>query len=174
VAGEAEVEAERGEIVGLRQQVQRPRQAQVQLVAIERHAFDGLEDLGEVDRRAPHLGGDLGQGPATGRIGAKHKLGAVGEPTASRRPADGAAGARSESAAGQGEGETLGLQRLEGAGGEAVAELGGQRLGLRVDAAALVVEGQGRARRSRGWGASSRSTSGSSAKDRQASPPATG
>ena len=50
VAGEAEVEPEGGQIVVLRKEVERARETQAQLVAIERHALDLLEHLRQVDR----------------------------------------------------------------------------------------------------------------------------
>ena len=50
VAGEAEVESERGEVVVLREQVQRPRETQPEMIAIERQALDLLEHLREIHR----------------------------------------------------------------------------------------------------------------------------
>ena len=60
VAGEAEVQAQRGQILILREKIQRPRQAKAQLVAIERYALHLLEDLRQIDRGSSQLGGDLG------------------------------------------------------------------------------------------------------------------
>ena len=42
VAGEAEIEAQRRQIVVLADQIERPRQPQPELVAIERDPFDTL------------------------------------------------------------------------------------------------------------------------------------
>ena len=48
MAGEAEVQREGGYIVVLRDQVQRPRQAQAKVIAIQRESFDLLECLRQV------------------------------------------------------------------------------------------------------------------------------
>ena len=77
VAGEAEVHAERRQIVLAAKQVQRPRQPQAQMVAIERHRLDLLEHLRQINRRYPDFGGDLGQRPAPRQIRGQHELGAV-------------------------------------------------------------------------------------------------
>ena len=74
VAGEAEVEAKSGQVVILPEEIQRPREPQSQLVAIQRQTFDLLEDLRQINRRAAHFGGDLGQRPASRQIARQHEL----------------------------------------------------------------------------------------------------
>jgi hypothetical protein len=64
VAGEAEVEGQRGQVLRIAQQIERKGEPQLQLVAVERQAFDLLEDLGQVARRDA----DLGQGPAPAEV----------------------------------------------------------------------------------------------------------
>src|SRR5262249_48681967 len=74
VAGKAEIEAERGQIVILAKEIERAGKAQPQLVAVERRRFHLLEDLGEIDRRDADLPGDLGECPAPCEIGGEHQL----------------------------------------------------------------------------------------------------
>ena len=50
VAGEAEIQAQRGQILILREEIQRAGQPQPQLVAIERHTLHLLKDLRQIDR----------------------------------------------------------------------------------------------------------------------------
>src|SRR5690242_2135252 len=63
VAGEAEVHAERGEVVISAKQIQGARQPQAEVVAIERHGFDLLKHLRQVDRRDADFRADLGKRP---------------------------------------------------------------------------------------------------------------
>src|SRR5882762_2553864 len=60
VAGKAKVEAEGCEVVILSEKIQRARQAQSQLIAIQGHAFDLLENLREINRGAADFRGNLG------------------------------------------------------------------------------------------------------------------
>jgi hypothetical protein len=55
VAGKTKVQAQGRKILVAGEQIERSRQPQAQLVAIQRETFDLLENLGEVHRRAPHL-----------------------------------------------------------------------------------------------------------------------
>src|SRR5690242_15293128 len=54
VAGEAELQTESGQVVILRQKIQRTRQPQAQLIAVQGETFDLLEDLREINGRAAH------------------------------------------------------------------------------------------------------------------------
>src|SRR5258708_7395684 len=63
VAGEAQIQTKRGEVVVLRDEVERAREPQAPLVAIERHALDGLKypretrgPLSRCRRSCPRLG----------------------------------------------------------------------------------------------------------------------
>ena len=49
VAGKAEIERQRRQIIRARQQIEGAGKAQAQVIAVERHAFDLLEHLGEID-----------------------------------------------------------------------------------------------------------------------------
>src|SRR5262249_11768801 len=75
VTGEAEIEAQRGEVVILRQQIERSCESELHLTAIQRHAFHLLKDLREVDRGMANFGADLGQCPAPGRSARQHHFG---------------------------------------------------------------------------------------------------
>ena len=59
------------------EQMQRARQPQPQLIAIERHGLDLLENLRQIDRRDADLRRDLAQRPAPRQIRGQHQLGAV-------------------------------------------------------------------------------------------------
>jgi hypothetical protein len=65
VTGKAQVETQAGEVVILTQQIQRPRQPQAQLIAVQWHTLHLLEQLSEIYRRDADLDCDLGQSPAT-------------------------------------------------------------------------------------------------------------
>src|SRR6185437_1338360 len=54
VAGEAELERQASQVNAVAEQGERPAEPQPQLVAVQRHAFQLLEHLGQVDRRAAH------------------------------------------------------------------------------------------------------------------------
>ena len=49
VTVEAEIEAQRGQVVILREQVERSSQSELHLIPVQRHAFDLLKHLREVD-----------------------------------------------------------------------------------------------------------------------------
>ena len=77
VAGKAELEADRGQVVMRSEQVERPCQPQTQVIAVKRHRFERLEKLGQIDRRDTHLRRDLAECPAASKIARKHQLRAV-------------------------------------------------------------------------------------------------
>ena len=56
---------QRGEVVAVGESVQRAREPQVQLVAIQRHRFHLLEHLREVHGRHADLGRSFGSGPVS-------------------------------------------------------------------------------------------------------------
>src|SRR5258706_16122698 len=105
VAGEAQIQTKRGEVVVLRDEVERAREAQAPLVAIERHAFDGLENPREMHRRAAHLRGDLGERPAPRGIAREDELGAIDKALVARTPVGFMGWARSQRTPHQWEGE---------------------------------------------------------------------
>ena len=53
VTVEAEIEAQRGEVIVLRKEVERSSQSELHLVPVQRHAFDLLKDLSEVTGEWP-------------------------------------------------------------------------------------------------------------------------
>ena len=55
VAGKAEIETERGQILILAEQIECTGKPQPQLVAVKWRRLDLLEDLGEVNRRDAHF-----------------------------------------------------------------------------------------------------------------------
>src|SRR5690349_5835983 len=74
VARESDILREARKVFPLREQVQRARETQPQVVPIERHPFRLLEDLREVHRRTFHLGRDLAQRPASRQISREQYL----------------------------------------------------------------------------------------------------
>jgi uncharacterized protein YdhG (YjbR/CyaY superfamily) len=147
VAGEAEVEAQRCEVMVLRKQMERAGKAQSQLIAIERHAFDLLKHLSEVDGRAANLGGDLGQGPAARRVACKHELDAIDQTAPSRASGGRMRCARPQCALRQGQGQAFGFKELGHIASQAVTEQGYEGLGAGIDAQPLRVKCGCRARR---------------------------
>ena len=59
VAGEAEVERERRQVVGVRQLDQRARETKLHDVALQRYALEAAEHIGEVGRRRADRPGDV-------------------------------------------------------------------------------------------------------------------
>ena len=116
MAGEAEVQAQGGEVVVLPEKIQRTRQAQPQLVAIQGQAFDLLEDLGQVHGGAAHLCGDLGQRPAACQITGEHELGPVHQALASDTGAGDVRGARPQRPLHQGQGQGFRFQGFRSRG----------------------------------------------------------
>src|SRR5262249_46342654 len=68
VTGETEIQAQSRQIIVLTNQIERSGEPQPPLAAIQRHAFDPLERLREINRRSANLGGDLVQHPAPRQI----------------------------------------------------------------------------------------------------------
>jgi hypothetical protein len=77
MAGEAEIEAKCGQVVILPEKIQRSREPQAQLIAVQGLTFHLLEDLREIYRGAAYFGGDLGQCPSPGEIARQYKLGPI-------------------------------------------------------------------------------------------------
>ena len=122
MAVETEVETQRREVVILREELQRPRESQPQLVAIERDPFDLLEYLREVNRRMADLGRNLRQGPPSRRIACEDEFCPVCEPLPSETPTWDMGGARSQRSSGKRQREAFGFERLRDALSKAVPQ----------------------------------------------------
>src|SRR5687768_18022076 len=68
VAGEAQIHAQCGEILRLAEQLERPRQPQAQLIAIQGRAFELLKHLSQINRRYADLRADVCERPASREI----------------------------------------------------------------------------------------------------------
>ena len=77
MTGEADFKSERCEIRVSIEQIERSRETELKLVAIEGHSLDLLEDLGEIDGGAMDFCGDVGEGPAAGEVGGEEELDAI-------------------------------------------------------------------------------------------------
>ena len=82
MAGEAKLQAQSGQVVVLPEKIQRPGQAQPQLIAIQRKAFHLLEDLSQIYRGPAHFSSDFGQRPPTPEIARQQELRAIHQPPA--------------------------------------------------------------------------------------------
>src|SRR5882757_234350 len=107
VTGEAEVKAQGCQIVVPCQKIQRTRQPQPQLVAIQRYAFDLLEDLSEIDGRAAYFSSNPGQGPASRGVAHEHELDPIHQTLMSSAGARCVGGAWAQRSPYQGQGEAL-------------------------------------------------------------------
>ena len=83
VAGEAEIEAQSGEVVVAGEEIESTRKAQTQLIAVQRQAFDLLENLREINGRAANFRGDFRERPTAGQVACENELDAVNEALAS-------------------------------------------------------------------------------------------
>jgi hypothetical protein len=77
VAGETEIQAQGRQVIVLTNQIERPGEPQPQLVTIQRHAFDPLEDLRKIDRRSANLCGNFVERPAPREITCKCQFYAI-------------------------------------------------------------------------------------------------
>jgi hypothetical protein len=142
VARKAQLGGQCGQIVVLRNQVQRSGEAQPQLIAIEGNAFGLLEHLCQIYRRAADFRGDVRERPAPGKIAGQQDFDAVSQPAARTSRSGFVRCAWAQASANQGEHEALGLQRLDGAVVQAMPKQGDQGLCARVDAVMLPTESE--------------------------------
>src|SRR4051812_48267152 len=140
VAGEAELQAQRGEIVVLAEQIEGPREAQAQLIPIQRHAFHLLKDLREIYGRAADLGGDLSERPAARQICREYELHSIHEflPTHARLCVP--LCAWPERTTHECQRQTLGFQLLRDTATQTVPKKRDERLRARIDAQPLLAE----------------------------------
>ena len=112
VAVEPEVQAQRREVVISREKLQRSRQPQPQLVAIQGDPLNLLEYLREVHRGTPNLGRDLGKRPSSCWIAREYEFRPVSEPLSSSTRTWNVGGSYSQGTCGECQREALRLQRL--------------------------------------------------------------
>jgi len=74
VAGEAEVEGERGEVVSVRQLDQRSREAQLRQVLMQRRSLGTREEIGEIRGRCADRARDVGEQDAFRQLRLEHFL----------------------------------------------------------------------------------------------------
>ena len=137
VTGEAEVEAQSGEIVVLAEKIEGAGEAQAELVAIEGQSLDLLEDLREIDGGAADFGGNFSKRPAAGEVAGENELGAIDHFLVAECTACGAAGAWAEGAVCEGEGQAFSFERLCEVAMQAVAQDGHEDLSTWIDAQAM-------------------------------------
>ena len=142
MSGKAQFGGQCGQIVVLRNQVQRSGETQPQVIAIEGNAFGLLEHLRQIYRRAAYFCGDVRECPAPGKIAGQQDFDAVSQPAARMSRTGFVRCAWAQASANQGEHEALGLQRLDGAAVQAMPKQGDQGLCTRVDAAMLSTESE--------------------------------
>ena len=140
VTGEAEVEAERRQIVILGNQVEGSCKTHPKLIAIEGQALYLLEHLRKIDRRPVNLGGNLGQSPAPRQITGQCQLDAVDQAAPSEGGSRHARGTRAESAMRQRQCKTFCFQGFRDPAAETVPEHGHQRLCSPVDSRPLLAK----------------------------------
>lgn len=152
VAGKAEVEAQRREVGIAVEQFQRAGQPQAQLVAIEGQALGLAEHLGQVDRRAAHLGGDFRQRPAPAEVAGQDDLRPVGQFAASGAGGEAGGQVYGEGALDEPQRQALGLERFGAGVAQPAPQAGQQGLGAGVDRLALAMESEPFAAAQRGLG----------------------
>src|SRR5258706_9055812 len=145
VAGEAEMQAQCGQIVILREEIQGPRQSKTQLVAIQRHTFHLLEDLCEIDRGAAHISSNLSQRPSPCQIARQHEFGPVHQLLTSDTGSSCVRGAGPQRALHQGQGNALCLQRLRDVPTQAMPQQRDEQLSSRINAKTLSTKCERRA-----------------------------
>src|SRR5689334_617303 len=133
VAGEPQLEAEGGEIVVLGHQVERAGEPQIELIAVEGHALDLLEDLREIDGGAADLGCDFRERPAARQIAGEEQLRPIHEFLTWDAVGRRAQRLRAQGSTHEGERETFGFERLRDALIQAVSEQRDERLRTRID-----------------------------------------
>src|SRR5581483_5760756 len=138
VARETELQAQCREIVVLVDQIERPRESEAQLIAVEWYPFDLLEHLRQIHRRSTaDFSRDVSQCPTPPRRTREHELRPVGKALVmdarsrrTRRP-------RTDRSPHERQRETLGLQGFGEALAKAVPQQHDQCLCPRIDAQPL-------------------------------------
>jgi hypothetical protein len=74
VAGKPEIQTETCQVIIFAEEIERPGQAQAQLIAIKRKSFHLLENLCEINRRPMYFRGYFPQSPAPRQITSENKL----------------------------------------------------------------------------------------------------
>ena len=128
----------------LRQQIERTRQPQALLIAIERHALNLLKDLRQVDGRVADFGAERRERPPPGQIGRERDLRAVDDPAQTGRRAWHVRRARSERPAEERQRARFVVERCVRMVPQTMTERRGQRLRPWIDAQPLPLKRDGR------------------------------
>ena len=140
VARKSEIEAETGEILAAAEEMERPRKAQTELIAVQGQTFHLLEHLGEINGRHADLSRNVTERPTPPELRRQDELRAVDELLPPEAPARSVRGALAERAAYQRQHQGFRLQSFGAPGLEAVADERDQGLGARVDPQPLAAE----------------------------------
>src|SRR5215831_6913451 len=124
VTGESKVQTESGEVVIVRQKIQRPGQAQPQLVPIQRQPLHLLKDLRQVNGRSPDFRGDFSQRPSPREIAREDKLDSIYKLLPSNAGACRVRSARSQCSLHKGQRQALRFQWFGKVPAKAVAQQG--------------------------------------------------
>ena len=138
VTVEAEIEAQRGEVIVLGKQIERSCQSELHLVPIQRYALDLLKHLREVHGGMADFGADLCQCPTPSQIARQNQFGSIDEPLADSTRGRRMRRAGPQRAPCQREREALRLQRFSDVRAETVSKQRRQCLRSRVDARTLL------------------------------------
>jgi hypothetical protein len=144
VTGEPYLEGKGGEVVETFEQIERSSESQPELITIERHALDLLKDLGEIYGRAMDFGGNIGEGPAAGQVGAEEELDAIDHALISECAGCSSSGAGTESALKEGDCEAFGFERFSCAFAKAITQHRHERLGSCINAEPVCAKRSGR------------------------------
>jgi hypothetical protein len=104
-----------------------------------------FEDLREINRRAAHFGGDLGQRPAPRQITRQHELNPIRQPSPSDTGARRVRSSRPQGPLRQSQGQAFRFQRFRDLLPQAVPQQRHERLSPRIDPQALLSKRQRRA-----------------------------
>src|SRR6266851_6373052 len=96
VAGKAEIKAESGQVIILRERVQRPCKPESQLITIQWEPFHLLEHLREINWGTAHFRCDFSKCPASRQIAGQHKFHPIDQPLSANAGAGCVGGARTE------------------------------------------------------------------------------
>ena len=140
VAGEADFEGERRQVIVPVKEVEGAGETQPELVTVKGHAFHLLEDLGEIDRGAVDFGGYVGESPATSQVGGEEEFDAVDCALMPKCAGGVTCGARSEGTLNQGNRQAFGFEGFGDAFAQAVTKHCHEGLGPRIDAQTMRTE----------------------------------
>jgi hypothetical protein len=140
VAIEPEIQAQGRQVVISREKLQRSRQPQPQLIAIQGDPFNLLEYLREVHRGTPNFGRDLGKRPSSCRIAREYEFRPVGEPLSLDTRTWNMGGSYSQGSLGECQREALRFQRFRNPLTQAVPQQRDEHLSPWIDPQTLPPE----------------------------------